>query len=150
MCFERVDRLSRLAAAIRHSVNRSGYPAVDHIELYQDRPGTGVDSRNFVLCPGLEFDRSPCGTGTSAKLACLAADGRLEPHATWTQQGILGTTFQAHYRWTDRNQQRIEPTVTGTAFVTAETRLLFDPSDPFRHGLTTESAAAGKQGRAGE
>ena len=89
-----------------------------------------------MLCPGGAYDRSPCGTGTSAKLACLAADGKLAEGAEWVQESIIGSTFRGSFRWVDRARGIIAPTITGTAFITAETTLLLDPADPFRWGLT--------------
>ena len=135
---ERVGRLQRVAAAIRQAVNQAGFPQVDHVELFGNPVDPESDSRNFVLCPGMEYDRSPCGTGTSAKLACLAVEGKLAPGQRWIQEGILGTTFHAHYRWSDEAEQAIEPTITGSAFVTAEAKLILDQRDPFRWGLRGE------------
>jgi 4-hydroxyproline epimerase len=86
-----------------------------------------------VLCPGKAYDRSPCGTGTSAKLACLAADGKLQPGEAWVQESILGSTFTGRYEKAD--QDRILPTITGTAFVNAEATLLLQDSDPFCWGI---------------
>jgi proline racemase len=91
--------------------------------------------RNFVLCPGRAYDRSPCGTGTSAKLACLAADGHLQEGEEWTQESVLGSVFTARYRWLDRAAGQIAPEITGTAFVTGEANLLLDPADPFCWGI---------------
>jgi 4-hydroxyproline epimerase len=88
-----------------------------------------------VLCPGKAYDRSPCGTGTSAKLACLAADGELAPGEPWIQESVIGTRFTASYQWDDRTAGRIVPTITGTAFITAESKLLLDENDPFCWGI---------------
>ena len=88
-----------------------------------------------MLCPGKAYDRSPCGTGTSAKLACLAADGKLAEGAPWVQESIIGSTFSASYRWLDRAAGKIDPFITGTAFVTAESTLLLDERDPFCWGI---------------
>jgi proline racemase len=85
-----------------------------------------------VLCPGGEYDRSPCGTGTSAKLACLAADGKLSPTEIWRQESILGSVFEGRY---EVGESGIIPTITGRAFITAESTLLLDPADPFRFGI---------------
>ncbi|MBY0228206.1 MAG: proline racemase family protein [Gemmataceae bacterium] len=109
--------------------------AIDHIELTGPPGDPRNHGRNFVLCPGGAYDRSPCGTGTSAKLACLAADGKLSPGEVWRQEGILGTVFEASYRWEDETRRRILPTITGSAYITAEAMLLFDPRDPFREGI---------------
>ena len=91
-----------------------------------------------MLCPGKAYDRSPCGTGTSAKLACLAADGKLAEGAPWVQESIIGSTFRASYRWHDRANGKIVPLITGTAFVNAESTLLLDPRDPFCWGIRAD------------
>lgn len=130
----RVEALTDLSWRIRQAVNAQGYPEVDHVELFG--PGAdGSDSRNFVLCPGKAYDRSPCGTGTSAKLACLAADGKLAEDQPWIQESILGSRFTGRYRWIDRTAGTIAPVVTGTAHVNAEATLLIDETDPFRWGI---------------
>ncbi len=129
-----VNALTEIAWRIRTAVNSQGFPEVDHVELVG--PATaGGHARNFVLCPGRAYDRSPCGTGTSAKLACLAADGELPENTDWIQEGILGTTFSGRYQWRDPSRTEIVPVITGSAFVTAETTLLLDPRDPFRDGI---------------
>ncbi len=120
---------------IRHALNAQGYPEVDHVELFAQPTVTGAQSRNFVLCPGDAYDRSPCGTGTSAKLACLAADEKLSEGATWIQESILGTTFAASYRWLDRASGKVEPTIRGTAYVNAESSQVLDERDPFCWGI---------------
>jgi 4-hydroxyproline epimerase len=129
-----VDQLTDVSWRVRQAINAQGYPEVDHVELmspsHSSRRG-----RNFVLCPGRAYDRSPCGTGTSAKLACLAADGHLQEGEEWTQESVLGSVFTAHYRWLDRAAGKIAPEITGTAFVTAEANLLLDPADPFCWGI---------------
>jgi len=105
---------------------------IDHIALYAPPRRADADSRNFVLCPGGSYDRSPCGTGTSAKVACLVADGRFGPRQTWRQESIIGSLFEATVRL---DQGRIVPSIKGSAFVTAEATLLLDPRDPMRMGL---------------
>lgn len=117
---ERVKR-----ALVRAGVTGAGGAEVDHIELSDE-------ARNFVLCPGGAYDRSPCGTGTSAKVACLAADGRLAPGELWRQASITGSVFEARY---ERAGDRVVPTITGKAWVTAEAMLVVDPSDPHAHGI---------------
>ncbi len=129
---ENLPELTRATLAIREAVHAAGHPEVDHVELFGPPHDPANHSRNFVLCPGGEYDRSPCGTGTSAKLACLAADGKLAPGEIWRQESVLGTVFEGSYEPCDPG---IIPTVTGRAFITAETTLLFDPDDPFRHGI---------------
>lgn len=130
-----VQELQNIAVAIRAAVNAAGYPEVDHVELFGETHHPDADSRNFVLCPGLEYDRSPCGTGTSAKLACLAADGKLKPGEHWIQEGILGSSFVAEYQWGNESEQRILPVITGRAFVTSEVLLHLDLRDPFCWGI---------------
>ena len=130
-----VEKLTDLAWRIRQAVNAQGFPEVDHVELFGPPQTAGADSRNFVLCPGKAYDRSPCGTGTSAKLACLAADGKLKEGESWEQESILGSTFAGSYRWLDREKGVIEPTITGTAFINAQSTLLLDERDPFCWGI---------------
>ena len=106
---------------------------VDHIELFG--PSQVADSRNFVLCPGGAYDRSPCGTGTSAKLACLSAEGKLSPGQVWRQESIILTLFDAVYQFDQAGA--VIPTITGSAFVTAEGEIVFDEQDPFQFGIPT-------------
>jgi proline racemase len=129
--------LTATESAIRREVNAAGFPEVDHIEYYSASPHAGVGARNFVLCPGGAWDRSPCGTGTSAKLACLASDGTLAERAPWVQESIVGSRFTGSYRWLDESKGVIAPTITGRAFITAESTLLLDERDPFRHGIAS-------------
>jgi proline racemase len=128
----RTAALLDYTARVRAAANAQGFPAVDHVELFAPSPTPGVHSRNFVLCPGGAYDRSPCGTGTSAKLACLAADGKLDEGAEWVQESIVGSVFRGRYR---RAGDKIIPTITGTAHVCGEGVLLLDPDDPFRWGI---------------
>jgi 4-hydroxyproline epimerase len=130
-----VERLTDYSWRVRRALNTQGYPDVDHIELFGAPAATTVQSRNFVLCPGKAYDRSPCGTGTSAKLACLAADGKLVEGDAWVQESILGSTFAGNFRWLDRAAGKIEPVITGRAFVNAESTLLLDDLDPFAYGI---------------
>lgn len=130
-----VEALTDLAWRIRTAVNAQGHPEVDHVELFAPSPAADAHSRNFVLCPGKAYDRSPCGTGTSAKLACLAADGKLAEGATWVQESVIGSRFEARFRWLDRARGEIAPEITGTAHVCAEATLLLDPRDPFCWGI---------------
>ena len=131
----RLEDLTTLAARLRRAVNEQGFPEVDHVELFGPPAAAGANSRNFVLCPGGAYDRSPCGTGTSAKLACLAADGKLEEGEPWVQESLIGSTFSARYLWHDRGRGEIVPTITGRAYVTAEAVLRLEPEDPFRWGI---------------
>jgi len=128
------DFCSRLreALALAGSGGADG-AEIDHIELFA--PSRVADSRSFVLCPGDAYDRSPCGTGTSAKLACLAADGLLEAGVTWRQESVIGSIFEARYRLGDGGE--ILPVITGRAHVVAEGALLFAADDPFKAGIST-------------
>jgi 4-hydroxyproline epimerase len=105
---------------------------IDHIELFASSNTRGIDSRNFVLCPGRAYDRSPCGTGTSAKLACLVASGKLAPGQIWRQESIVGSVFEGRVDLVDGE---VIPTITGTAYITAELTLVLDPTDPYRNGF---------------
>jgi 4-hydroxyproline epimerase len=132
-----VDRLTDYAWRVRHSLVRSGITGeggseIDHIELTGPPRDPANHGRNFVLCPGGAYDRSPCGTGTSAKLACLHADGKLRPGDVWRQEGVVGSVFEGSIRIAG---DRVIPRIAGSAFVTAEATLVLDPEDPFRHGL---------------
>ena len=142
-----VESLTAFTWEVRRALSRAGITGanqaeIDHVELFGDADDAANDSRNFVLCPGKAYDRSPCGTGTSAKMACLAADGVLKPKQTWRQEGILGTVFEGSFdleqNVAGKNTAHgpcIRPTITGYAYVTADTTLLFDPADPFRLGV---------------
>ena len=105
---------------------------IDHVEVYGPPAHARNHSRNFILCPGYAYDRSPCGTGTSAKIACLAADGKLAEGEIWRQESIVGSVFEASYR---RDGDKIIPRIKGTAYVTGESTLLLDPRDPFVWGI---------------
>ena len=102
---------------------------IDHIELFAD--DAHADSRNFVMCPGKAYDRSPCGTGTSAKLACLAADAKLAAGEPWVQASITGSQFLGRYEW---DGERVRPFITGRAYMTADSTLLIDEQDPVAWG----------------
>ena len=130
-----VEALTDFCWRVRQAVNAQGYPDVDHVELFGPPTAAGADSRNFVQCPGKAYDRSPCGTGTSAKLACLAADGTLAEGAPWVQESIIGSTFTCSYRWLDRPAGKIAPSITGTACVNAESTQLLDERDPYCWGI---------------
>ncbi len=134
---DNIERLTEVTWRIRQALetNRVTGEAgaeIDHIELFG--PSThGHDGKNFVLCPGRAYDRSPCGTGTSAKLACLAADGALNEGAVWRQESIIGSLFEGTYRRLDGD--RIVPRIRGTAYVCGESTLIVDPADPFAWGI---------------
>jgi 4-hydroxyproline epimerase len=128
----RIESLTADAWKIRQAVNAGGYPEVDHVEFFGPPHDAANHSRNFVLCPGKAYDRSPCGTGTSAKLACLAADGKLAPGEIWRQESVIGSVFEGSY---EQDGTRISPLISGRAWVTAESVLLFAEDDPFRSGI---------------
>jgi 4-hydroxyproline epimerase len=131
-----VEALTDASWRIRQALNAQGFPDVDHVELLGPAASPGASARNFVLCPGKAYDRSPCGTGTSAKLACLAADGKLAEGEPWVQESIVGSRFDASYRWLDRASGKVSPRISGTAFITAESTLLLDERDPFCWGIS--------------
>jgi 4-hydroxyproline epimerase len=120
------------AALAEQGITGAHGAEIDHIELFAD--DAQADSRNFVLCPGKAYDRSPCGTGTSAKLACLAADGKLAPGVTWRQASVIGSQFEASY---ERDGERIIPTLRGRAYISAEATLLIEADDPYGWGIRT-------------
>ncbi len=135
-----LNELSAYASAVRKALDDAGITGedgaeVDHVEICAASPTAGCDGRNFVLCPGHAYDRSPCGTGTSAKLACLAADGDLKPGDNWRQESVIGSFFDARFRWAGDDRARIVPTITGRAHISGEGQLLLDPADPFCWGL---------------
>jgi 4-hydroxyproline epimerase len=132
LTLKNVPQLTQASLATREAVRAAGYPEVDHVELFGPPQDAANHSRNFVLCPGGEYDRSPCGTGTSAKLACLAADGKLAAGEAWRQESILGSVFEGSY---EAGEGGIIPIITGEAYITAETTLLLDPADPFQLGI---------------
>lgn len=130
-----VEALTAYTWAILQALEASGIfgedgGVIDHVELFAADPQ--ADSRNFVMCPGKAYDRSPCGAGTSAKLACLAADGKLAPGQTWVQASITGSRFEGRY---EQEGERIRPSITGRAHVTADSKLLIDEQDPFAWGI---------------
>ena len=132
-----VDELTAFTWAIRQALRDHGIAGadgeeIDHIELYGPSQLPGVDSRNFVLCPGKAYDRSPCGTGTSAKLACLYADGKIREGQTWKQESIVGSVFEGSVKVQDG---KVHPSIKGAAFVNAEAELVLDPRDPLCMGI---------------
>lgn len=134
-----IEELTQFTWAVRQALDASPLRGrdgglIDHVETFSP-PEAGVDaeSQNFVMCPGKAYDRSPCGTGTSAKLACLAAKGTLAEGEIFRQAGILGTTFEGSYRRLDA--ETITPIVTGRAYVTAETEFILQPADPYCYGV---------------
>lgn len=141
IALKNVERLTEFTWAVRQALKKGGITGaggaeIDHIELYGPPQTKGAHSKNFVLCPGKIYDRSPCGTGTSAKLACLAADGKLKPGEMYVQEGILGSVFEATFTPAGKEMtSHIRPTIRGTAYITGEAELLLDAKDPFRNGI---------------
>ena len=128
------DTTLRIKSALAaQNITGAGGEEIDHIEFFGPPRSADANSRNFVLCPGGAYDRSPCGTGTSAKLACLAASGDLAPGEAWIQESIIGSRFSACYRVDDEGQ--IIPSITGNAYICGETTLIQQDQDPFVHGI---------------
>jgi 4-hydroxyproline epimerase len=128
------ETTSRIVSALAaQGVTGRDGAVIDHVEVFGPPRREDADARNFVLCPGLAYDRSPCGTGTSAKMAVLAARGELAPGQRWRQESITGSLFEG---WLEDRNGALVPRVRGRAFVTASATLFFDPADPFREGLT--------------
>ena len=137
LTLKNVDELTTFTWAIRTALRESGISGdhrkeIDHVELFAPSQIPGVDSKNFVLCPGKAYDRSPCGTGTSAKLACLYADGKIKEGQVWKQESIVGSVFEGTVRVKDN---KIYPSITGSAFVNAEAELILNPQDPLCMGI---------------
>lgn len=144
---DNLDALTAYTVAIQKALEDQGIRGedgglIDHIELFAD--DEKADSRNFVLCPGKAYDRSPCGTGTSAKLACLAADGKLQPGQVWRQSSVIGSEFEGCYARLDERldqaaeqglEQLIVPTIRGRAYISAEATLILQSDDPFAWGI---------------
>jgi 4-hydroxyproline epimerase len=134
---QRLTELLRATSIIRSALAAAGITGadsaeIDHVELTSEPVRAGTDARCFVLCPGGEYDRSPCGTGTAAKMAVLHARGLLEPGRIWTQESVTGGIFEG---WLEPGPEGLVPCIRGRAHITGEAVLLFDDSDPFRAGL---------------
>jgi 4-hydroxyproline epimerase len=137
LALDNIETLRDFTWRIRQALTDQGITGaegqeIDHIELFVPSENGSVDSRNFVLCPGKAYDRSPCGTGTSAKLACLHADGRMKEGQVWRQESIVGSVFEGTI---DRANGKLYPSIRGSAFVNAETDLILDDRDPFCFGI---------------
>lgn len=139
ICLDNERALTDAALKVMQALEQQGITGrdgstIDHVEYFSDTNTPDANSRNFVLCPGGAYDRSPCGTGTSAKLACLAEDGVLAPDTDWVQESVIGSRFVARYSINGRNE--IIPSITGRAFICAETTLVQQPGDPFGEGIS--------------
>jgi len=133
LSLRKIEELTDFTWAIRvalreQGITGTGNQEIDHVELFAPSDLPQVDSKNFVLCPGKAYDRSPCGTGTSAKLACLYADGKLTEGQVWKQESIVGSVFQGTVKV---REGKVYPSIRGAAHVNAEAELIFDPKDPF-------------------
>ncbi|MEM6492212.1 MAG: proline racemase family protein, partial [Pseudomonadota bacterium] len=133
-----IAAMTAFAIAIRNAAHAAGVGGekgepIDHVILQGDAGDPAVHSRNFTLCPDDSFDRSPCGTGSSARLACLAADGRLAPGDDIDQESVIGSRYRLSYR--PGSNGGVIPTITGQAWVMADSRLVFPPTDPFPKGF---------------
>jgi 4-hydroxyproline epimerase len=134
---ENVEALTEFTWRVREALEQKGIRGangqeIDHIELFAPSQLPGVQSKNFVLCPGKAYDRSPCGTGTSAKLACLYADGKLSAGQVWRQESVTGSVFEGVI---ENVNGSLIPTIRGSAYINAETTLLLDPTDPLCWGI---------------
>jgi 4-hydroxyproline epimerase len=132
-----IDTLTAYTWSIREALADAGITGsdgheIDHVELFVPSKIAGVDSKNFVLCPGKAYDRSPCGTGTSAKLACLFEDGKLKAGQVWRQESLIGSLFEGQVSLINGE---IHPKIKGSAFITAEADLIIDERDPFCMGI---------------
>ena len=137
LSLQQVPELTSLGTRIRHALQKEGITGsdgaeIDHIELCGPSATPGVNGRNFVLCPGLAYDRSPCGTGTSAKLACLQADDKLALDQVWRQESVVGSVFEGSMEWHDGQWY---PRIAGSAFVNAVTAVVLSENDPFIWGI---------------
>ena len=138
------DFTLRIRAALEaNNITGADGGEIDHVELFGPPTNSNSDSRNFVMCPGGAYDRSPCGTGTSAKLACLAADGKLPAGAVWRQESIVGSIFEGSWQPDEKSTMKdaIIPTITGSAWITGEASLMLQDTDPFRAGITNSSSS---------
>jgi 4-hydroxyproline epimerase len=141
---ENTGALSEFAWKVRQALTTRGIRGangveIDHIEVFGPPSAPSRDGRNFVLCPGGAYDRSPCGTGTSAKLACLHADGKLRPGEVWRQESVIGTLFEASFSVDENHRDRVLPHITGSAYITDEATLLFDDADPLCWGISPQA-----------
>ncbi|MGB7262135.1 MAG: proline racemase family protein [Albidovulum sp.] len=126
------------AATVAQGIGGEAGQPIDHVVFQEASPKKDVHSRNFVLCPDDAYDRSPCGTGSSARLACLAADGLLLAGEEIVQESIIGSPYRLSYQLGIGGG--VKPTITGQAWIMAESTLFFGQNDPFRHGIDLVSA----------
>lgn len=132
-----IEAIDGFAKSVQRALDRDGITGaegarIDHIEICVDSPTPGMDSRNYVLCPGGQYDRSPCGTGTSAHMACLYEDGTLKEGEEWRQESIIGTHFVGSVRL---HEGKIVPSIRGRAYICAESKVILDDADPLVGGI---------------
>ena len=142
--YANIDALQKFTSSVRlalaaNNITGPDGEEIDHIESFGPPADDTADSRNFVLCPGNAYDRSPCGTGTSAKLAALYDKGKLSAGMTWRQASILNTVFTGTVEPIEGTENHVIPSVTGTAYVNGKYTVIFNPDDPFRHGITAQT-----------
>lgn len=142
-----VPVLLQAAVAIREALVREGvrgrHPEhaaeaiIDHVKLFAPLDGAEPGARALTLCPGAAWDRSPCGTGTSAKLAVLHAKGELEPGRWFRSESVLGTAFRARIVRTATvgGLPAVVPEIEGSAWITGFPTFVLDPDDPCRFGI---------------
>ncbi|WP_166822285.1 proline racemase family protein [Thalassoroseus pseudoceratinae] len=137
-----IRKLTDLAGLVRRSlraqdITGEGGQEIDHIEFFGPAENANAHSRNFVYCPGGAYDRSPCGTGTSAKVACLATEGVLSPGEEWVQESVIGSVFQVSYQRCETDG--VIPTVVGEAYICGKGELIQQDGDLFRNGIPSEA-----------
>lgn len=137
VAFDNISELTRFTSEVRSALESAGITGadgalIDHIEVFGPATVNGAHSKNFVLCPGMAYDRSPCGTGTSAKMALMVHRGKLEPEQHWVQESITGTTFRGYV---SKKGDEMIPHISGKAYVTGKSTLIFNEHDPFRWGI---------------
>ena len=127
-----LEELTDYTWRIRRALTAANHGEIDHIELCSEPVDPTANSRNFVLCPGGSYDRSPCGTGTSAKMACVYADGKLREGEIWRQESVIGSVFEGSVAVRDG---KIYPSIKGSAYVNADSQLILQSRDPFCWGI---------------
>ena len=110
---------------------------IDLVEMYGEPKSKDATMQNVVVFGDGQVDRSPCGTGTSAKMATLYAKHELGLHEKFVYESILNTKFTGQVLEETKvgNQKAVIPEVTGSAYITGFNTLLFDPKDPLSEGF---------------
>jgi proline racemase/trans-L-3-hydroxyproline dehydratase len=117
---------------------------VDLVEFYQDLEGEEADCRNVVVFGEAQVDRSPCGTGTSAKMAALYAKGRLALQRPFVNQSIIGTHFTGRLLREEPIGEftAVVPEISGNAYITGFQQFVVDPRDPLKFGFHLASGTS--------